>query len=125
MAILGIDIGTTTVCVKAVGDGDCRELLSRTVKNDSFIATPNAYERIQDPERILSTVRALLAEVKGADVLYITLSNLLMIFEVIFAIYGFTVTLGFFRRRSVLRTTLLSKILALTKKLPAKPFPRI
>ena len=66
MAILGIDIGTTTVCCKAVREGDCGEILSRTVKNDSFIETPNAYERIQDPERLISIARSLISEVREA-----------------------------------------------------------
>jgi len=49
--------------------------------------------------------------IKGQDVLFIAFSNLMMIFEIVFAIYGFTVTLEFFKKRRFEKMTLFSRII--------------
>lgn len=52
MKTLGLDIGTTTISA-VVYDSNAGVLTSRTVRNDSFL-TGQPWERIQDPQRILS-----------------------------------------------------------------------
>ncbi len=58
---IGIDIGTTTLSVIAVSSDDGRVVRSDTVANGSFLKTANAYEKIQDPEAILTAVTELLS----------------------------------------------------------------
>lgn len=60
MTTLGIDIGTTTISA-VVLEGD-RVVSSRTVANDSFIETGHAWEKIQDPGRILDAALSLVSE---------------------------------------------------------------
>lgn len=62
MKVLGLDIGTTTISAVVVEKG---ALLDRiTCKNDSFLPTQNAWERIQSPayikETALDAVKTLL-----------------------------------------------------------------
>ena len=52
MKTLGLDIGTTTV--SAVVAEDTQVLSVVTLQNDSFLPSPNSWERIQDPARIRS-----------------------------------------------------------------------
>ncbi len=56
MNILGIDIGTTTVTALILDTRSKEILKSQTLKNDSFIEG-EAYEKLQDPEKIINTVR--------------------------------------------------------------------
>ena len=64
MKLLGVDIGTTTISAVVVENG--RSLARITKKNDSFLHTGNAWERIQSPEYIrntaLETVKTLIAQ---------------------------------------------------------------
>ena len=64
MYLLGIDIGTTTICGVVVKDS--KVLSSVTKKNDSNIPGSAAWEKLQNPDRIretaLSIVSALLKE---------------------------------------------------------------
>lgn len=58
MKHLGIDIGTTTICGAVIAsDGSLAE--SITERNRSFMGSPHAWERIQDPEVIIRTVFSL------------------------------------------------------------------
>lgn len=59
MNYLGIDIGTTSVCMLC-SDENGNIIKSVTVPNDSFIKTDRPYEKIQDPGKIISTVFSLL-----------------------------------------------------------------
>ncbi len=60
MKFIGIDIGTTSIC-GVVFDTETREIVkSQTLKNNSFINTGNAFERIQNPEIIMNSVYSLL-----------------------------------------------------------------
>ena len=62
MKILGIDIGTTTVTA-LLADTDTKAVIkSCTLKNDSFIEG-KSYERLQDPQRIIETVKSAVADV--------------------------------------------------------------
>ena len=62
MYAIGLDIGTTSVC-GILQDTQTGEIVnSRTVANDSFLTTANAWEKVQDPQRLLSLVDAILAE---------------------------------------------------------------
>ncbi len=61
MNVIGLDIGTTTICGIAV-DAKSGELLkSVTLDNDSFIEG-KPFEKIQSPEKIIEKVTALAAE---------------------------------------------------------------
>ncbi len=61
MNVIGLDIGTTTICGIAV-DAKSGELLkSVTLDNDSFI-DGKPFEKIQSPEKIIEKVTALAAE---------------------------------------------------------------
>lgn len=60
MKALGLDIGTSTISAVILEGGVV--VCSRTVDNDSAIFTPNPWERLQDPQRILGKVRAVAGE---------------------------------------------------------------
>ena len=53
MKTLGLDIGTTTISAAVAEDGVV--LSAVTLKNDSFLLTDNAWERIQNPDYIRQT----------------------------------------------------------------------
>lgn len=54
MKAIGLDIGTTTVCA-IVLDGESGSVVkSVTLPNDTFVADTKAFEKIQNPEKILS-----------------------------------------------------------------------
>ena len=62
MNILGIDIGTTTVTCLMLDTRKKQVIGSCTLKNDSFIEG-KAFERLQDPEAIINTVKKGINEV--------------------------------------------------------------
>lgn len=62
MNILGIDIGTTTITCLLLNTDKKSVIKSCTLKNDSFIAG-EAFERLQDPQTIINTVKAAVKEV--------------------------------------------------------------
>lgn len=74
MKTLGLDIGTTTISAVVAEDGVV--LSAVTLKNDSFLSTANAWERIQDPDYIrktaLQAVEQLLAEHPDASRIGVT-----------------------------------------------------
>ena len=62
MNIIGLDIGTTTLCA-VVTDRDTGAILhSVTKNNDTFLGGFAPYERVQDPAEILRRCTALIAE---------------------------------------------------------------
>lgn len=73
MKTLGLDIGTTTISAVILEDG--KVLAVRNVKNDSVL-TGETWERLQDPNRILSVcmdiVRDLLREYPDATAIGLT-----------------------------------------------------
>ena len=60
MKIIGIDIGTTSIC-GIVFDTEKQTIISsKTLPNISFIKSENSYEKIQNPEIIMNTVHDIL-----------------------------------------------------------------
>ena len=60
MKTAGIDIGTTTICAVVLENGN--ELNCLTEKNDSFIKPRFAGEKLQDPDKILVAVIAIVEQ---------------------------------------------------------------
>ena len=65
MRSIGLDIGTTTICA-VVLDGETGLILETvTRQNDSFIKSPNVWERIQDSSLIMEQVTAIISDLAG------------------------------------------------------------
>lgn len=62
MKIIGIDIGTTSICGVAVETESGEILKSLTKPNNSFIKTERNYEKIQDTDMIMQSVFEILSE---------------------------------------------------------------
>jgi len=62
MRAIGLDIGTTTICGVAIHGETGDVLESRTVDNDTFLESYNAYEKMQDVDLILCKVTTILEE---------------------------------------------------------------
>ncbi len=60
MKIIGIDIGTTSICGIVFDTENQSIISSETLPNNSFIKTENSYEKIQNPEIIMNTVYKIL-----------------------------------------------------------------
>lgn len=58
-ALIGLDIGTTSISAVAVESSSGLLLRSVTVPNDSTLPSPDGVSRLQDPTRIAETVLAL------------------------------------------------------------------
>lgn len=63
MNILGIDIGTTTITALLLNEKSGEVVDTATLKNDSFIASDFEFEKIQDPEIIIDTVKKVVSEI--------------------------------------------------------------
>ncbi len=75
MKIIGIDIGTTSIC-GIVFDTESKNIIaSKTLPNNSFIKTENSYEKIQDAEIIMNTVNEILDGFYSEDVAAIGFSG--------------------------------------------------
>ena len=66
MQTVGVDIGTTTISAVVLDIDNKAVIESRTVDNGSFIETEHSWERIQDPEVIVSKAKAVLDELLTA-----------------------------------------------------------
>ena len=66
MKSIGIDIGTTTVCIVLVNLPDGMLVQAITLPNDSFLPTAHPWERIQNPAVILARVFPALEEILAA-----------------------------------------------------------
>ena len=67
MKIIGLDIGTTSICGVCV-NGESGEITKAvTLANDSFIQSEKGYEKIQNPEIIMETVYAVMSELDVSD----------------------------------------------------------
>ena len=64
MKVIGIDIGTTSICGISVDTESGRVLKSETLPNDAFIKTDFEFERIQDPEKIMNRVFEILSRLE-------------------------------------------------------------
>lgn len=63
MKVLGIDIGTTSICAVLVNSENGEIIKSVTKQNNSFIKAENSFERVQDTAIIMNTVYSLLGEI--------------------------------------------------------------
>ena len=67
MKIIGLDIGTTSICGVSV-NGENGEITKAVTKaNNSFIKSEKVYEKIQDPRMIMETVYAVMDELDVSD----------------------------------------------------------
>ena len=75
MNIVGIDIGTTSICGVAVDIVSGDIVKSVTKQNNSFINSEKEYERIQDTEIIMQSVTGLLDELDAENAFAIGFSG--------------------------------------------------
>ncbi len=68
MRIVGLDIGTTSICGVCVDAENGRIIKVVTKANNSFIKSEKNFEKIQDPDVIMETVRAIVDELKVTSV---------------------------------------------------------
>lgn len=69
MHILGIDIGTTTITALLLDEKNGKVIDKATLKNDSFMKSLLHFEKIQNPEIIIETVKKAIDEITdGSDV---------------------------------------------------------
>ena len=54
MYAIGIDIGTTSICGVVLDTDTGKVVKSRTEMSNAFIETENAWEKIQDTEKIIA-----------------------------------------------------------------------
>ncbi len=67
MRLIGIDIGTTSICGVAI-DHESGECLGVCTKNsDAFLDTPHPFEKIQDTEKIILLAKSILDELITCD----------------------------------------------------------
>lgn len=62
MKVIGLDIGTTTVCAVVLDAQKGDVLKSITLPNDTFLDNTKPFEKIQNPEKILSKAMSLVDE---------------------------------------------------------------
>lgn len=67
MKLIGIDIGTTSICGVSVDAQSGTIIKSVTKPNGSFIPSAESYEKIQNPEMIMETVYEVISELDVAD----------------------------------------------------------
>lgn len=72
--ILGIDIGTTSVCALLCNSESGETLFSKTLENSSFVNSSHSFEKAQDPGDIINTVKKALEgfETSGLSAIGIT-----------------------------------------------------
>jgi sedoheptulokinase len=64
ICVIGLDIGTSTICAVVV-DGISGELLETITRhNDSMIASENGWEKIQNPAKILDDINRIVFELE-------------------------------------------------------------
>jgi sedoheptulokinase len=68
MYLMGLDIGTTSVCGVLI-DAHNGEIIKSLMKdNHATLETTNAWEFIQDPDMIFKTIQELIEELSGKDI---------------------------------------------------------
>lgn len=79
MYSIGIDIGTTSICAVLMDSQSGRIICSATHNNDSFIETPNIWEKIQDvaviEEKVFEVIDSVLNNAEGKQVDSLGISN--------------------------------------------------
>ena len=67
MKIIGLDIGTTSICGVCVNAENGEILKAVTKANNSFIKSDKSYEKIQNPDEIMETVYSVMEELDVSD----------------------------------------------------------
>lgn len=67
MKLIGIDIGTTSICGVSVDSENGEIIKSVTKSNDSFISSANSFEKIQNSEIIIECVHSIISELDITD----------------------------------------------------------
>lgn len=67
MKIIGLDIGTTSICGVCVNAENGEILKAVTKANNSFVKSDKSYEKIQNPEEIMETVYSVMKELDVSD----------------------------------------------------------
>lgn len=62
MNVIGIDIGTTTICAVAVNSASGEIIETAAKDNDTFIPSQNAWKKLQQPEKIIAMAMKLIEE---------------------------------------------------------------
>ena len=62
MKVIGLDIGTTTICAIAVDAESGEVLKSTTLPNDTFLTDVKPFEKIQNPSVILDKALSLVED---------------------------------------------------------------
>ncbi len=75
MKLIGIDIGTTSICGVSVDASSGEIIKSLTKQNKSFIKSDKPYERIQNPDIIMDSVYGIVSELGLDDVAAIGFSG--------------------------------------------------
>ncbi len=79
MYSIGIDIGTTSICAVLMDSKSGRIICSATHNSDSFIETPNTWEKIQDvaiiEEKVFEVINSVMNNVGDSGVDSIGISN--------------------------------------------------
>ncbi len=79
MYSIGIDIGTTSICAVLMDSETGKIICSATHNNDSFIETPNTWEKIQDvaviEEKVFELIDSVLKNAEDVKVGSIGISN--------------------------------------------------
>ena len=79
MYSIGIDIGTTSICAVLMDSQSGRIICTATHNNDSFIETPNTWEKIQNvsviEEKVFEVINSVLRNAEGSQVDSIGISN--------------------------------------------------
>lgn len=60
MKVIGIDIGTTSICGVVLNAVDGKFLASQTINSDAFISTQNEWEKVQDVDKIIAIATGIL-----------------------------------------------------------------
>ncbi len=79
MYSIGIDIGTTSICAVLMDSQSGRIICTATHNNDSFIDTPNSWEKIQNvaviEEKVFEVINSVLNNAEDTNVDSIGISN--------------------------------------------------
>ena len=67
MKIIGLDIGTTSICGVCVNAENGEIIKAVTKANNAFIKSEKSYEKIQNPDVIMETVYAVMDELDASD----------------------------------------------------------
>ena len=67
MSIIGIDIGTTSICGIAIDESNGDVIKSIEKNSNAFIATERSWEKIQSVEKIITLAQNILSELLSDD----------------------------------------------------------